>query len=263
VIANRYAYFAAAPFCFLFGAAILGAWARPRAVGKTWTLPAFVVPASLALVAFAAGTALHVKDWRDAETVWRRTLEVSPGHALAHNEMGLALMEKKDFPGALASFKRAIELAPRFSEVMCNMGGAYVSMNDTTNAEKILRRALAVSPDDYAVITNLGNVRMIEKRYAEAAEFYSASLARNPSAFVTSYNLGYARMLLGSPAEALVYLRRTVALNPNYREAYFLEGEILSKHKETADEALGAYVHAARLGHEQSQRILAERGLEW
>ncbi len=263
VIANRYAYFAALPFCILFGAGIMRAWAGGRLGGKRWVLPAVLVPASLALIAFAARTAVHVQDWRDAETVWRRTLAVSPGHALAHNEMGLALMEKKDFPGALASFKRAIELAPRFSEVMCNMGGAYVSMNDTTDAELILRRALSVSPEDYATMTNLGNVRMIERRFAEAAEFYSASLSRNPSAYVTAYDLGYAHMLMGNPGEALVYLRRATRLNPNYRDAYFLEGEILSKKKETADEALRAYVRAARLGHEQSQRTLAERGLEW
>ena len=263
VIANRYAYFAAAPFCVLFGGGIMALWVRGQDWERRWVLPVLLLAPSLVLVACAAKTVRHVGDWRNAETVWRHTIAVSPGHALAHNELGLALLEQKDYPGAIASFTRAIEIYPEFSEAMCNMGGAYVSMGDTTNAERILRRALTLSGRDYATFTNLGNVRMIQRRFADAAAFYSQSLSLNPSAAVTTYDLGYARMLMGDPDEALVHLRRAVALNPNYRDAYFLIGEILSRRRDALEESLRAYRRAARLGHELAQRTLAARGLDW
>jgi tetratricopeptide (TPR) repeat protein len=263
VLANRYAYLAAVPFCMLFGGGVMRMWGDARLSHRRWRRPALIVSASLVLAALAVRTWIHVGDWRDAETVWRHTIVVSPGHALAHNELGLALLEKKDFAGAVASFKRSVELYPEFSQAMCNMGGAYVSMGDSTNAERILRQALALSPDDYATYTNLGNVRLIERRYAEAAGYFRQSLAMNPRAAITTYDLGYANMLMGNPGEALALLRRAVRLNPNYRDAYFLMGEILSRQKDGSEDALRAYRRAARLGHEQSQRILAARGIDW
>ena len=263
VIANRYAYLAAAPFCMMFGAGAMCAWRAARGTGRSWVIAAAAIAPLILLVALAVTTALHVGDWRDAETVWRHTIEVSPGHALAHNEMGLALLEKRDFPGAIASFARAVAIYPQFSEAMCNIGAAYVSEGDTTDAERVLRQALALSPGDYATYTNLGNVRMVQRRFAEAAAFYEKSLSFNPSASVTTYDLGYARMLMGDQGAAVDILRRAIRLNPNYRDAYFLMGEILSTQKEHGEEALRAYRRAARLGHEQAQKVLAGRGLDW
>jgi Tfp pilus assembly protein PilF len=263
VIANRYAYFAAAPFCLLFGGGVMRGWGIARLRPGKWALPALLIPVCVVLIALGVRTVRHVGDWRDAGTVWRHTISVSPGHALAHNELGLALLEKKDYLAALASFKRAVEIYPAFSEAMCNMGGTYVSMGDTSDAERVLHEALSLSPRDYASYTNLGNVRMVERRYAEAAAFYNESLSINPGAAVTTYNLGYARMLMGDPGEALVQLRRAIQLNPNYRDAYYLMGEILSVQKDRGEEALLAYRRAARLGHEQSQKILAGMGIDW
>jgi tetratricopeptide (TPR) repeat protein len=263
VIANRYAYLAAAPFCLMFGAGVMGAWRAARGTGRSWVVAVAVIAPLILLTALALRTLLHVGDWRDAETVWRHTIEVSPGEALAHNELGLALLEKRDFPGAIASFARAIAIYPQFSEAMCNMGGAYVSEGDTTDAERVLRQALALSPRDYASYTNLGNIRMVQRRFAEAAAFYEKSLSLNPSASVTMYDLGYARMLMGDQGAAIDLLRRSISLNPNYRDAYFLMGEILFTQKEHREEALRAYRRAARLGHEQAQKVLAGRGLDW
>jgi|GEM_PF-622880 len=263
VMANRYAYLAAAPFCMMFGAGVMRALQAARRAGGPRVIAAAVIAPLLVLVALAVRTALHVGDWRDAETVWRHTIEVSPGQALAHNELGLALLDKRDYPGAIGSFARAIAIYPEFSEAMCNMGGAYISMGDTANAERVLRQALVLSPRDYATYTNLGNIRMVQRRFAEAASFYEASLSLNPSAYVTTYDLGYAQMLMGNQGVALDLLRRAVSLNPNYRDAYFLMGEIFSTQKDHAEEALRAYRHAARLGHEQSQKVLAGRGLDW
>ena len=259
-VADRYAYFAAAPFALLLGGGI----AFLMAAGKARRLIAPALAVACVVIAFlGARTLNHVGDWHDAETVWRHTITVSPMHPLAHNELGLALMEKRDYPGAIESFNRAIAIHPSYAEAMCNMGGAYLLMGDTARAERTLRASLAIAPGEYQTITNLGNVRLVERRFGDAAAMYRRSLDINPSAAVTTYDLGYALMMLGKPDEALLTLRRATELNPNYRDAYYLIGEVLSTREGSAGEALAAYRRAARLGHVQSQRILAERGLEW
>jgi protein O-mannosyl-transferase len=263
VIANRYAYFAAAPFCVLFGGAVAEGWKHARLSGRSWALPALLVPAAGILALLGAVTVHHVKDWRDAETVWRHAIAVNPGQPLAYNELGRALAEKKEYTGALACFGRAIEISPEFTDALCTMGGVYVSMGDSVDAERVLRRALSISPGDFSTMINLGNLRVLEGRHAEAADFYKESLSINPESSVAAYDLGYTRMLMGHPDEALAWLRRSVSLNPNMRDAYFLIGEILSKQKEREEDALSAYRHAARLGHGQSQRILVWKGLIW
>ena len=263
VIANRYAYLAGAPFCILAGGCLAHVWVREEGSRLRRLLPPAIAVSGVVLAFLGYRTARHVGDWHDAETVWRHTIAVSPGHPLAHNELGLALMEKQDYPGAIASFARAIELHPSFAEAMCNMGGAYVLMGDTADAERTLRSSLALAPGEYQTITNLGNVRLVEHRFDEAAACYRQSLAINPAAAVTTYDLGYALMMTGKTDEALGTLKRAIQLNPNYREAFFLVGQILSARQGSADEALAAYRRAARLGHQGAQQILAGRGIEW
>jgi tetratricopeptide (TPR) repeat protein len=260
--ANRYVYFAATPFALLLGGGVTSAWASLRNRRKKGVLiGALAVSVIGILLAQGALTMADIRDWRDAETVWRHTLLVSPTHALAHNELGLALEAKADYAGAVNSFNRAIEIYPRFSEAMCNLGGAYIAQGDTADAERVLRASLAINPQNYAVFTNMGNLRLVERRLEDAAAWYRQSLALKPTSSEAMYNLGYALMLMGKYEEALGTLSRAITLNPNSRDAYFLMGQIL----QTQDGArsLEAYRKAARLGHVQSQRILAGRGMNW
>jgi Flp pilus assembly protein TadD len=260
--ANRYAYFAATPFAFLLGAGVTSGLTilrrRPRS-GVLIAALALTVGAILSVQ--AALTVADIRDWRDAETVWRHTLEVSPNHALAHNEMGLALEAKGDYAGAVTSFKRSIEIYPRFSEAMCNLGGAYLLQGDTAKAEAALRASLALNPQEFTVYTNLGNLRIVERRFEEAAVWYRQSLVVHPAASSAMYNLGYVLTLMGKNNEALDTLACAIMLNPNSRQAWFLIGQILEERDEAR--SLDAYRHAARLGHVQAQQILAARGMNW
>ena len=260
--ANRYAYFAATPFALLLGAGITSGWAILRNRRRSGVLiVALALPVGAILFVQAALTVADIGDWRDAETVWRHTLLVSPDHSLAHNEMGLALEARGDYADAVTSFKRAIEIYPRFSEAMCNLGGAYISLSDTSGAERVLRASAAINPQNYAVFTNMGNLRLVERRFEDAAVWYRNSLALKPTSSEAMYNLGYAMMLMGKYDEALDTLSRVIVLNPNSRDAYFLIGQILQKRDESR--SLEAYRRAARLGNVQSQRILIARGMNW
>ncbi|HTR99954.1 MAG TPA: tetratricopeptide repeat protein [Bacteroidota bacterium] len=262
-ISNRYAYFAVVPLMVLAGGGLAWLWGVARADLRRRLLAPALALSCVVLAILGARTAGQIGDWHDAETVWRHTITVSPFHPLAHNELGLALMEKKDYPGAIESFNHAISLYPRYAEAMCNMGGAYLLEGDTARAERTLRASLALAPGEYQTITNIGNVRLVERRFDEAAAMYRQSLSLNPNAATTTYDLGYALMMMGKSDEALAALRRATVLNPNYRDAYFLMGEVLSTREGSTEETIAAYRRAARLGHEQSQRILASRGLEW
>jgi Tfp pilus assembly protein PilF len=262
LLTNRYVYFAATPFALLMGGGVTSAWACMQNRQRRGVfIAALAVSVSAILLAQGALTVLDIRDWRDEVTLWRHTLLVSPNHALAHNEMGLALRAKEDYAGAVNSFKRAIEIQPRFPEALTNLGSAYLAQGDTAGAERVLRASLAIDPRNYAVFTNMGNLRLIERRFENAATWYRQSLAVKPKSYEAMYNLGYAILLMGKYDEALETLSRAIALNPNSRDAWFLTGQILQKRDEVR--SLEAYRQAARLGHTQSQQILAGRGMNW
>ena len=56
----------------------------------------------------------------EALACYERALEVSPGYAQAHNQLGLALAAQDKWPAALAHFQQAIQLKPDYAEALCN-----------------------------------------------------------------------------------------------------------------------------------------------
>jgi tetratricopeptide (TPR) repeat protein len=227
-LTNRYVYFAATPFALLLGGGVTSAWARLRNHRRRGILlTALAVPVIAILLAQAALTIVDIRDWRDDVTLWTHTLLISPNHALAHDQMGLALEKKDDHAGAVKSFMRAIEIQPRFPEALTNLGGAYIAQGDTADAEPVLRLSLSINPQNYAVFTNMGNLRLVERRFENAAVWYRQSLVLKPKSYEAMYNLGYALMLMGKNTEALDTLARATILNPNFPDAWFLTGQIL------------------------------------
>src|SRR6185436_6905123 len=174
--ADRYAYVP------LIGVFIAIAWS---AVRVTSTRPVFWRRASAAagvatIAALSLVTRAQLPYWRDSVSLFERAIAVVPGNALAQNNLGMALVERREIAEALPHFEQAVALAPRDTDARSNLGNAL--------------RALG--------------------RPADAAAAYAQALEQAPEDASIHYNLATSLLDLGRPDEAATHLREAVRLNP-------------------------------------------------
>ena len=175
-------------------------------------------------------TAESVGNNSQAETIWRKVLQVEPNNGKAYNNLGNALRRQGKLPEALAAHQKALQLNPNDAE-------AYVG---------------------------IGNVLNTQGKQQEALACYKKALQLNPK-LATAYNgLGIALRGQKKLDEAVAAYQKAIELNPKYATAYNNLGNALSDQKKL-DEAVAAYQKALTLtdtpGPPASDYTLANNGL--
>jgi tetratricopeptide (TPR) repeat protein len=87
-----------------------------------------------------------VKDWKGAETAFRRAIGLRPGFADAWNELGYALRNQGRYPESLKAYDEALKLRPNFPEALEYLGEAYVKMGRVDDARRVLDRLTPLDP---------------------------------------------------------------------------------------------------------------------
>ena len=80
---------------------------------ETYQKIAAIDPHNAAVLFFNVG----VKAWnqnrgKEATAAYQKAIEIDPGYAQAHRELGRALMAQQDFKGALQHFQEYLKLSP-------------------------------------------------------------------------------------------------------------------------------------------------------
>lgn len=133
-------------------------------------------------------------NFSDAEIYFRQATEIAPDATL-HNELGLILLERKNYLLAEENFRRAVELKADKFEPLNNLGVSQLNLRKYADAEIHLRKALALSPGDSRICGNLGTALYWQGHLAEAETLYLTA-ANNP-ALSLKYALA-ARLMLPS-----------------------------------------------------------------
>lgn len=71
-----------------------------------------------------------------------------PENDLAHNLLGTAFFEKREYEKALKCYVRALEIAPKFVGAMVGAGQSLRMLGRTEHALRLARQALLVSKED-------------------------------------------------------------------------------------------------------------------
>jgi len=179
LVHDRYLYLPVAGLALLLGEGYhrLSRW-RPG------TLPASVVAALLVLLAWQ--TLSYEPTWTSNLSLFRRSVEVSPG----------ALLSKVQLAGAV---------------------------EDQGEALRLLQDAEAVSGGHWLTQYTLGAWCSRNGRYPEAEQYWMRSIERNPEFPLHYYLLGEVRLKMGQPERAVAPLRRAVQMVPeniHYRLRY-------------------------------------------
>jgi tetratricopeptide (TPR) repeat protein len=86
----------------------------------------------------------------------RRTLDIDPRFAVAHYQLGQALVQKKTFSEAIDEFQSAIGFSPGNKTFTANLAYAYAVSGQRAEAIELLNRLLAPTPDSYSAAAEIG-----------------------------------------------------------------------------------------------------------
>lgn len=87
-------------------------------------------------------------------------VKADPFNGAAHNNLGAALLARKDYYQAARHFEQAIRLLPAHPDPRVNLGLLYESAGQLRNAQEQYEEALVVSPEYLPAIQPLARVRV-------------------------------------------------------------------------------------------------------
>ena len=226
--ADRYAY---VPLSGIF---VIMVWSIVRVTeAKPVVWRRAVAVAGVAwIAALSFATRVQLPYWHDSVSLFQRAIDVVPENSLAHNNLGMALVEENKIAEALEHFQKAV----------------------------------AITPWDTDARSNLGNALRALKRPSEAVEAYTKAREQSPNDASIRYNLATALVDLGRAEEAATQLREAVRLDPAHTKARVLFGTILYR-LGRFEAALEQFREVARLephnerAGEWVRRIEAQLGL--
>jgi tetratricopeptide (TPR) repeat protein len=121
-----------------------------------------------AVQAFRAGR------FSEAETGFRRALQINPTHADALHGLGLLARRAGDLYTALDLFQRAEKSGPKAPEYLVSVAGAELGLGRRDEAVKTLSRALARRPEDPHLALRLADAKSRAGRFEQAVEDFDA-----------------------------------------------------------------------------------------
>jgi tetratricopeptide (TPR) repeat protein len=121
-------------------------------------------------------------------------------------------LEDADPAAARAAYQRALELEPGHAGAHVNLGRLLHEAGDAARAAEHYRLALQSRPDDSTAAFNLGVALEDLGRRVEAIDAYQLAIATDPECADAHYNLSRLYEHLGQGAPALRHLRTYRAL---------------------------------------------------
>jgi tetratricopeptide (TPR) repeat protein len=195
LVADRYSYLPCLSWSILAAAGLLELARRRPGRGR------LLIASGAALVSLLWGLcSQQLCYWRDSESLYRRTLAVDPGQAMARNNLGLVFEKEGRMPQALEQFRLALELRPRFAASHNNVGTVMLTLGRLQEAEAEFRAAMAGDPDGPESYNNMGLLLAHRKRYDEAISMFDTALSLDPGLRRAAMNREHVLSLKQAPA---------------------------------------------------------------
>lgn len=220
------------------GAACESALARALALAPERSPEQAEVLQMMAVLKKAQGRVL------EAETLFRRALEMQPNLPHGHNNFALLLGGTGRRDDAIAHLAEAVRLKPNFTDAHINLGLMLAGAGRPSEAEQHYRTALSLQPNHLMAKQCLAAVLTDLDRAQEAETVARQALAQSGrdtrQAAALAYTLGRALAEQQRHGEALAALDQAKALVPEIAEADYVRGNVLQR-LGRADEAMASY----------------------
>ncbi len=212
LMAERFLYLPSIGFCLCLALAVerigrTGVFNKKRVF--VTSLIAFII-----ILFYSSRTMIRNEDWKDAVTISKSIVAVSPLNPWGFTSLGTAYLEEEKYGEAVKSLKKAIALSRDYVSPKNALGFCYLKMDRYDDAIQFLKEALRLKPGDLEVINSLAVAYASQKKYEEAIKYLEESIRLEPSYVHAYLNLGSVYEHRREFDKALTEYRR-VAQNTN------------------------------------------------
>ena len=221
-------------------------FARPQSF---WLLLTFPVVSLLIL-----GIMSWQRTWifENEQTLWSDTLAKNPNAWMAHVDLGIVHLQKKEMIEAAAEFQKALVLNPNDTIAHDDLGDVLVKEGQISQAKIEYQDSLRIDPGDAEAYFDLGDVLYQQGLVEEAITHYQKALEINPDYTEAHYNLGNLLLQKGEVDDAIEQFQKTLILRPespqirtNLGNAYLQKGLI--------DEAIVQFEKALQISPNEAE----------
>jgi protein O-GlcNAc transferase len=170
---------------------------------------------------------------REAEDVYRQVLAQVPRHPDALHLLGVLSQQQGRGEDALRLIRSAIEISPGVARFHANLGNVLREQGRLDQAIDAYRQSAKLAPDVAPTQAALGEALLAAGRVEEAVETLTRASALQPRP-ETWLNLGLALRHMGRLDEAVDALAACLKLNPNEPAAHANLGMIFHQRQELA-----------------------------
>jgi predicted TPR repeat methyltransferase len=160
----------------------------------------------------------------EAETVYRRILEIAPDQPDALHFLGVLSHRRGRSEAAIELIERSIAIDPSQPDRYNNLGNVLIELGRLPEATDALEKAIALQPAHADAYNNLGAVLKARGRVQEAAAAYQKAIDLNPNHVNAYNNFGNLLSSRGLVKEAVAYYCKAITLMPNHPQARKLLG---------------------------------------
>jgi tetratricopeptide (TPR) repeat protein len=227
--ADRYAYVP------LVGLQVLLVWGVTD-LARRWQAERLAVSCGVLAVVFSMAMSwAQTQYWRDSVSLWEHTLEVTKESALAHNNLGDALLGQGRIAEAVHHLEQAVrvqgDLPPALlhnrapggaplANAHYNLGYAVSMQGNVVKAVRHYREALRLNPASAKTHNSLGSALISLGKEREAVLHFEEALRLDPMYAGAHHNLGGVRLTRGELAEAIRHYQEALRINPDFDQAH-------------------------------------------
>jgi protein O-mannosyl-transferase len=244
-MADRYMYLPG------IGIYIIVAWLASEASAKLRLSK--IVPAitgAAILIVLLLITRVQIGYWKDSESLFRHTLDVTTNNYVIYSDYGQVLASKGRFDEGIENVRRAVAINPEWidgHEKLANvLQGKGLDAEAAAEFELVLRK----NPDKINTRNNFGVALVKSKQYDKAIEQFAMVLTEDPCRMRALNNLYKAGVESGKLDKALDVILGLQAKDPNNFEFYQKAG-LLYGTKGDVNTAIVQLEKACRLSNYQ------------
>ena len=232
-IADRYTYLP------LIGGFIMLAWTvREASRVRAWLKFLLQMMSIAILVLCGIGAWKQVGYWKDSETLFLRTLDVTTDNWMIHNNLGVSYGKSENHRGAAFHFTRVMEIRPDDELAQRNLIYSVQRMREQGETEladlySAIARALELAREEPGNPDWLFNLGIYFARLDEperAIANFKEALKENPRDIEAHLRIGAVHQKSGDPTDALEWYRRALRIDSESLSALNTIAWVLATH---------------------------------